>query len=95
MPLKEAEEKTQTDEKHRDDGKVKYVTVHYSRTARSDFILDSRTESCTLLVTSHDFSFFFFYSRDQVQVTNLPKDGAEKESSNRDGVVYSVLAKQP
>lgn len=34
MPLKEAVEKTETDGKDGDDGKVKYVTVHYSRTAR-------------------------------------------------------------
>ncbi|XP_017308468.1 B-cell receptor CD22 isoform X1 [Ictalurus punctatus] len=69
VPLKEAVEKTETDGKDGDDGKVKYVTVHYSRTARPSW--------------------------DQVQVTNLPQDGAEKEIKDRHGVVYSVLAKQP
>ncbi|XP_060756413.1 B-cell receptor CD22 isoform X1 [Neoarius graeffei] len=36
VPLKEAVEKTETDEKDGDDGKVKYITVHYSRTPRRD-----------------------------------------------------------
>ncbi|KAF4076117.1 hypothetical protein AMELA_G00226870 [Ameiurus melas] len=67
--IPEAVEKTETDGKDGDDGKVKYVTVHYSRTARPSW--------------------------DQVQVTNLPQDGAEKEPKDRPGVVYSVLAKQP
>ncbi|MCJ8745420.1 hypothetical protein PDJAM_G00129960 [Pangasius djambal] len=67
VPLKEAEEKTETDKKDGDDGKVKYITVHYSHSP----------------------------SLDQVQVTNLPQDGAAKETKDRHGVDYSVLARQP
>ncbi|TSK20093.1 B-cell receptor CD22 [Bagarius yarrelli] len=67
VPLKEAEGKTEADDQDGDGGKVKYVTVHFSRTP----------------------------SRDQVQLANLPQDGAAaaNESKQR-AAVYSGFAKQ-
>lgn len=94
MPLKEAAEKTETGEEHGDDSKVKYVTVHYSRALRSGFypkLIETLSQLIerilNLKALTGLISDSFFYSRDQVQVTNLPQDGAVKE--------YSVLANQP
>lgn len=47
------------------------------------------------LVIPYVILVFFLYRRDQVQVENLPKDGAVTEPKDNHGVVYSVLAKQP